>query len=382
MKQFLAMLLFAAPLFAQSLPPYFPLPAGAQVSNVTVENFSEAEFLAPNDQKVVQRGKHWYADVALSGVPEDAEQPQVWARIKPALVKAGWAPVVEVNQNPFSGVMKNAAKNAWAEVDVYGPGDVRVNIIEAASLNTSFVLNPPDKLAPLPGSKPGSSGQSDQPMTVQLPGQDEPEIVATGSTTSSYEAPAGMSNVAFDTLYVNALKQAGWDIVENSQSMNQTDVAITAHYTKNDRNIWSNIHYGGGEYTIETADAGAQKLAAQLAKNCHVPVYGILFDFNKATLRPDSEGALNKVKQLFASDPNLKLVVEGHTDNVGGAASNQKLSEARAASVVSWLTAHGVPAARVSAKGYGLTKPVASNEDAAGRAKNRRVELRKEGCNS
>ena len=113
-----------------------------------------------------------------------------------------------------------------------------------------------------------------------------------------------------------------------------------------------------------------------------MPVYGILFDFGKATLRPDSEPQLQKVQQLFASDPSLKLVVEGHTDNVGTAAHNQTLSEQRAASVVRWLVAHGVAANRVSSKGYGLTRPIASNDDDAGRAKNRRVELRKEGCSS
>lgn len=381
MKRFLVVILFAVPLCAQSLPPYFPVPAGAQVANVTFENFSEAEFLAPNDQKMVQRGKHWYAEFKMD-LPDETEQVQVWTRFKPALLKAGWTPVVEANNNPFSGVVRNAAKNAWAEIDIYGPGDIRANIIEAAALAATFALNPPDKLTPLPGSTPQNSGSSDQPMTVQLPGQEEPEVVASGSTTSSYEAPAGMSNVAFDTLYVNALKQAGWTIIENSQSMSQTDVAITAHYAKSGRNLWSNIHFAGGEYSIQVADAGAEQLAAQLAKKCHIPVYGVLFDFNKATLRPDSEGALNKVRELFTSDPNLKLIVEGHTDNVGGAVSNQKLSEQRAASVVAWLTAHGVPANRVSAKGYGLTKPVASNDDAEGRAKNRRVELRREGCNS
>ncbi|HLJ74020.1 MAG TPA: OmpA family protein, partial [Thermoanaerobaculia bacterium] len=234
----------------------------------------------------------------------------------------------------------------------------------------------------LSGSNFINGAVDDGPMKVQMPKQDEPEVVASGSISKSYSAPAGMSNVAFDTLYVNALKQAGWTIVDNSESMHQTDVAITAHYTRNDRNLWSYIHYAGGEYSIQLADAGAEQLAAALAKKCHVPVYGVLFDFNKATLRPDSEGELNKVREVFTADPSLKLIVEGHTDNVGGAVPNQKLSEQRAASVVAWLTAHGVPANRVSAKGYGLTRPVASNDDAEGRAKNRRVELRKEGCNS
>ena len=74
-------------------------------------------------------------------------------------------------------------------------------------------------------------------------------------------------------------------------------------------------------------------------------------------------------------NPTLKLRVEGHTDNVGAAAVNQSLSEKRAQSVVAWLNAHRVPAARLTAKGFGATKPVAENSSEDGRAKNRRVEL-------
>ena len=382
MKRFLAVSLIAVavPLVAQSLPPYFPLPAGAQASNITVQNYSEAELYQANGEKATQRGKYWSADITIPGLPDDMEQAQVWTRFKPVLLKAGWTIVFEGNTSPYSGVVKNAAKNAWAEVDVQAPGQIDVVIIEAGSLSTSFSLNPPEALGPLPGSKLINSGMSDTPMTVQLPGQDEPEIVASGSKQASYQSPPGMSNLAFDTLYVNALKNAGWTIVTNSEGMSQTDVAITAHYAKNNHNIWSYIHYAGEEYSIETADAGAQQLAAALAKNCHVPVYGVLFDFNKATLWPDSEPALNKIRELLSSDPNLKLIVEGHTDNVGGAASNQKLSEARAKSVVDWLVAKGVAASRLTSSGYGLMKPVASNDDAEGRAKNRRVELEKPGC--
>ncbi len=73
----------------------------------------------------------------------------------------------------------------------------------------------------------------------------------------------------------------------------------------------------------------------------------------------------------------MKLRVEGHTDNQGNAAANQGLSEKRAQAVVVWLTAHGVAAARLTAKGFGQTKPVAENGTEEGRAKNRRVELAK-----
>ena len=74
------------------------------------------------------------------------------------------------------------------------------------------------------------------------------------------------------------------------------------------------------------------------------------------------------------------IEVQGHTDNVGGDEYNQKLSEARAASVAAWFASHGIPAASLSSKGYGKTKPVADNGSPDGRAKNRRVEISRANC--
>ena len=82
----------------------------------------------------------------------------------------------------------------------------------------------------------------------------------------------------------------------------------------------------------------------------------------------------------MAANKTLKLEVQGHTDNVGNDAYNQTLSEARAKAVVTWLTQHGVAADRLTAKGYGKTKPVADNGSDEGRAKNRRVEIADPGC--
>jgi OmpA-OmpF porin, OOP family len=74
----------------------------------------------------------------------------------------------------------------------------------------------------------------------------------------------------------------------------------------------------------------------------------------------------------------LKLPIEGHTENLGNPAANQALSEKRAQAVVAWLTAHGVPAARLTAIGFGPSQPVTDNESENGSAKNRRVELAKQ----
>lgn len=92
------------------------------------------------------------------------------------------------------------------------------------------------------------------------------------------------------------------------------------------------------------------------------------------------QAVLQPVANLMAADKTLKLEVQGHTDNVGNDAHNQTLSEARAKAVVTWLTQHGVAADRLSAKGYGKTKPVADNGSDEGRAKNRRVEIFNPAC--
>lgn len=122
----------------------------------------------------------------------------------------------------------------------------------------------------------------------------------------------------------------------------------------------------------------ASDLSDAITKTGHVAVYGIHFDTGKATLQADSDAVLQQIVQLMTNDPALKLRVEGHTDNQGAAAANQTLSEKRAQAVVGWLTAHGVAASRLTAKGLGASKPVGDNATEDGRAKNRRVELVKQ----
>ena len=89
---------------------------------------------------------------------------------------------------------------------------------------------------------------------------------------------------------------------------------------------------------------------------------------------------LSRVARLLTAEAALKIEVQGHTDSIGSDDYNLKLSDARAASVMAWLSSHGVAAARMTAKGYGETRPVASNDNDEGRVKNRRVEIAVPGC--
>lgn len=122
--------------------------------------------------------------------------------------------------------------------------------------------------------------------------------------------------------------------------------------------------------------AGGRDLYDALAKDGHVATHGILFDVGSATIRPESTPTLEKIGEMLKKHPELKLEIDGHTDNTGNAAANQKLSEARAAAVKTYLmTSYKVDAARLAAKGFGASKPIASNDTPEGRQQNRRVEL-------
>ena len=116
-------------------------------------------------------------------------------------------------------------------------------------------------------------------------------------------------------------------------------------------------------------------LVSEMAKAGRAVVYGINFDFNSATIRPESTAMLEQVAGLLRDDSELRITIEGHTDDIGGDAFNQALSETRANAVRGWLVALGITSDRLQAAGKGAGTPIASNGTDIGRAQNRRVEL-------
>jgi OOP family OmpA-OmpF porin len=109
-----------------------------------------------------------------------------------------------------------------------------------------------------------------------------------------------------------------------------------------------------------------------------ITVHNILFETNKADIKPESENVLNEIGQILIQWPQLQIEIGGHTDARGTEAHNQELSEARANSVRDWLTSHfpQINAANLTAKGYGESQPIGSNKTAKGMAQNRRVEFK------
>jgi OmpA-OmpF porin, OOP family len=126
---------------------------------------------------------------------------------------------------------------------------------------------------------------------------------------------------------------------------------------------------------VRLATGGGMNMVGQKFTDAKIVTHGINFDIDKATLRPESMGTLNQIKRILTDNPDLKFEIDGHTDNTGSAPHNLSLSQQRAEAVKAELINMGIPASRLTAKGYGDTKPAADNSTPEGKANNRRVEF-------
>ena len=180
--------------------------------------------------------------------------------------------------------------------------------------------------------------------------------------------------------YSNAMKKIGGSVYESRV----TDTYMKL--LKDGKEIWAYVSsYRGENIRVEIIEKEAMKqeivadakfMADGISSTGHVAIYGIYFDFNKSDIKPESEPALNEIAKFLSGNPNLKVFIVGHTDNVGGIDYNMKLSQARADAVVKALTTkYKVNPQSLKAYGVGQLAPVAPNKTEEGRAKNRRVEL-------
>ncbi|WP_179862370.1 OmpA family protein [Longibacter salinarum] len=138
--------------------------------------------------------------------------------------------------------------------------------------------------------------------------------------------------------------------------------------------LWTGSPAEGGEQPACTIPTDGN-IAQSLSTSGRAIVYGIRFDVDSAQLRAKSEETLRQVRSVLNDQPDLRLAIEGHTDNTGSTSYNAELSKDRAQSVVQWLTERGIDADRLEARGYGEKQPVSTNSTSQGRALNRRVEL-------
>ena len=157
---------------------------------------------------------------------------------------------------------------------------------------------------------------------------------------------------------------------------------MVGKFVKDGNELWVEVAtLGGDDYylTVILKELMKQEITASamfeaLNRDGHIALY-INFDTGKSGVKAESKPIIEQIVQMMKENSDLKLSVEGHTDNVGNPKSNKTLSEERAKSVVAAIIDHGISTERLSASGYGQDKPIADNATEDGRAKNRRVEL-------
>ena len=158
---------------------------------------------------------------------------------------------------------------------------------------------------------------------------------------------------------------------------------MTGKVAKGGNLLWIEVvpFNAGNDYylTVVVKEAMKQDVTANdmfdaLNRDGHVALY-INFDTGKSTIKQESRTIIDQIAEMMKANPDLKISVEGHTDNVGNPKSNKTLSVERAKAVVAAITAQGIDAKRLSSSGHGQDKPIADNKTEEGKAKNRRVEL-------
>lgn len=203
------------------------------------------------------------------------------------------------------------------------------------------------------------------------------------------EAQFGSSSVAWTTGDVtfpeqlNVEKEMTWHHVAIAVNKNVGKVYIDQFRVANVNNLAgkaTNVTFEVNGYensfikNIRIA-AGGINIYKAITTDAKIVTHGILFDVNKATIRPESMGTINNIYDLLKNSPSLRFEIDGHTDNSGTPAGNLTLSQERADAVKIQLISMGIDGSRLTTKGFGDTKPIAENTTPEGMANNRRVEF-------
>ena len=229
-----------------------------------------------------------------------------------------------------------------------------------------------------------AQAESDQRMEADRRARAEAERNAAQSETARIKLEAEAARVAAQTEADRVKRET--DMARDAAQAEANRAARTAAQAEADRTLLATQE---ADRLRLKAEAEKAELRAQLlsqfnliletrdtARGLIINMSDVLFDTAKYSLRPQARERLAKVAGILLGHPGLKLEVEGHTDSVGGEEYNQRLSEQRAGSVRDYLIHQGITEMNsIPAKGFGKSQPVATNDTAAGRQLNRRVEL-------
>jgi OOP family OmpA-OmpF porin len=214
-------------------------------------------------------------------------------------------------------------------------------------------------------------------------GEDKSRQVEGKRTVISYEinegAPA-VSELQVRRNYINAMTKLGGKLMYEDRY----GAFLKLEKAGNEAWVHVRVYGGASEYTlhfIEVENMKQEVTASDMLKDLNdkgfVALY-INFDVDKAVIKPESQPVIDQIVALLTENADLKVSIEGHTDNTGTAQRNKALSEQRAQSVMNAVMKGGIGKDRLSSKGWGQEKPMAGNDTDEGKAKNRRVEIVKQ----
>lgn len=398
---------------AHGFPDYLKFPPQIVVDpdqSLLQQDLGEAEFPSgPGEAPLVtRRGKHYqrwlrYAQAAGEPAPgyDNGSEQRIAQATGSALTAAGWRLIVrDPSGSPAVFALTAGGHEAWLQIKMDAPtGAVNYELVELAGVVTTLAHRVPAAtpetiapdmdfpyLTPFPGATRTYAGHADGPLDVSLAfaasNGGEPVLVGQGVEARNYQGPPGLSALQFVRDQRLALSAAGWQVLLPAREQDDASTGIViAHYAKGKRDLWVRLGYqDSATLSYLVTDLGTTDWVGIYERECRIPLYGVLFDFNQATLKPESASVLSRAQALLAARGAEPVEIQGHTDNVGSDAANLSLSKARAQAVRGWLVDHGIAASRLTTVGYGETQPRASNDDDAGRAQNRRVELARKGC--
>lgn len=189
---------------------------------------------------------------------------------------------------------------------------------------------------------------------------------------SDGQIAAYLNDGEWNHLSISFNKRAFKAYINGTRVINTPNMNAPTYFELRSR-IWGD--HGVNYITNVRVCKGAVPLYNRLETDGKIVSYGITFDMGKATIKPESMSEINRIKNLMAEDESINFEVQGHCDNTGSAATNDKLSQQRAEAIVAKLVELGISKDRLTAVGKGSSEPIADNKTDEGRAKNRRVEF-------
>jgi outer membrane protein OmpA-like peptidoglycan-associated protein len=236
-------------------------------------------------------------------------------------------------------------------------------------------------LAPLPGSALLASEHGLQGLDVTTPEDDETHIVGTQTLARTYARPPGVDDDTWLRVYARALRDAGWTVMWQERRAND-GAHVVAHYAAGGRDLWIRLATAPGQYTLTTVDVG-DDLGHLLARACRATIYGVDFAADRPEIEGPAEPVLMELRQLLRNDHALRLQVIVHldaSDVPNDPAGARRLSQQQAEAIRFWLGRHRVDIDRVTPVGAGADHPLQPSDTEEHRARNRRVELVRDGC--